>query len=240
MCNIENNIKKNLQQVLSEIDETCANCERDRASVQLLAVSKTKPEQMIEAAYLNGQKLFGENYVQEGINKIKYFNENHPTWDIEWHFIGPLQSNKTRVVAESFAWVHSIERLKIAKRLNDQRPSTMDKLNVLIQVNTSHEESKSGVNLNELAELVDQVSLLPNLNLKGIMSIPEATDDYNEQLAAFEKLNSALKELQIDHPEMSILSMGMSGDIKAAIKANSNILRIGSAIFGERDYSNNK
>ncbi|OTP83354.1 YggS family pyridoxal phosphate-dependent enzyme [Gilliamella apicola] len=231
-----NTVQDNLLNIKNEIAEIAKKCERDPNTIQLIAVSKTKPvEQVIEA--INAAQLaFGENYVQEGVEKIQYFEKNMPNNDLIWHFIGPLQSNKSKLVAEHFDWMHTIDRLKIAQRLNDQRPKDMAKLNVLIQVNISQEASKSGVKPEEVADLVKQIVTLPNLNLRGLMAIPEIENDYDKQLNVFTKMQQLLQSLQKDYPFMDTLSMGMSGDMQAAIVAGSTMVRIGTAIFGARQY----
>ncbi|MCA2015264.1 YggS family pyridoxal phosphate-dependent enzyme [Vibrio tritonius] len=231
-------IQQNIEHITSLIENAQTKFGRSQGSVQLLAVSKTKPVEAILAASQTGQTLFGENYVQEGVNKIHYFSENHPELSLEWHFIGPLQSNKTRPVAENFAWVHTIDRAKIAQRLSEQRPSGMAPLQVLIQVNTSGESSKSGINEAELFELAQLISTLPNLTLRGLMSIPENVTDYPSQLRAFKTLAALKDKLATTYPQVDTLSMGMTGDMEAAIEAGSTIVRIGTAIFGERDYTN--
>ncbi|WP_334326553.1 YggS family pyridoxal phosphate-dependent enzyme [Gilliamella apicola] len=231
-----NTVQDNLLNIKNEIAKIAKKCERDPNTIQLIAVSKTKPvEQVIEAIYA-GQLAFGENYVQEGVEKIQYFEKNMPNNDLIWHFIGPLQSNKSKLVAEHFDWMHTIDRLKIAQRLNDQRPKDMAKLNVLIQVNISQEASKSGVKPEEVADLVKQIVTLPNLNLRGLMAIPEIENDYDKQLNVFTKMQQLLQSLQKDYPFMDTLSMGMSGDMQAAIVAGSTMVRIGTAIFGARQY----
>ncbi|MDW6093921.1 YggS family pyridoxal phosphate-dependent enzyme [Vibrio rhizosphaerae] len=232
-------IAQNIQHIMSDIEQVQKKCERTRDSVLLLAVSKTKPVEAIAEAIQAGQLAFGENYVQEGVEKVQYFNQNAPDTPLEWHFIGPIQSNKTRQVAEHFAWVHTIDREKIAQRLNDQRPAGMPPLQVLIQVNTSGEDSKSGAGEQEIFQLAALISALPNLTLRGLMSIPENVPDYDAQLAAFQQLAALKIKLQEIYPEVDTLSMGMSGDMDAAIAAGSTIVRIGTAIFGARDYSNN-
>lgn len=230
------NIKENLKKVTQEIIEAASAADRDPSEIHLLAVSKTKPVELIEEAIVQGQRAFGENYVQEGADKVQYFSKTQPDTKLEWHFIGPIQSNKSRIVAEHFDWVHTIDRLKIAKRLNEQRPLDMEKLKVLIQVNISNEDSKSGCSLDELEELITTVSEMENLTLKGLMCIPKASVDYDAQLSEFTQLSDALKKLQKNHPEMDVLSMGMSGDMQAAIAAGSTMVRIGTAIFGARNY----
>ena len=231
-----NTVQDNLLNIKNEIAKIAKKCERDPNTIQLIAVSKTKPVEQIMEAINAGQLAFGENYVQEGVEKIQYFEKNMPNNDLIWHFIGPLQSNKSKLVAEHFDWMHTIDRLKIAQRLNDQRPKDMAKLNVLIQVNISQEASKSGVKPEEVADLVKQIVTLPNLNLRGLMAIPEIENDYDKQLNVFTKMQQLLQSLQKDYPFMDTLSMGMSDDMQAAIVAGSTMVRIGTAIFGARQY----
>ncbi|USE00228.1 YggS family pyridoxal phosphate-dependent enzyme [Vibrio sp. SCSIO 43133] len=231
-------IQQNIELITSQIAQAEQKCGRAQGDVQLLAVSKTKPIEAILDACQAGQRRFGENYVQEGVSKVVHFNEQHGDIDIEWHFIGPIQSNKTRPVAEHFDWVHTVDRAKIAQRLNDQRPQGMKPIQVLIQVNTSSEASKSGVDSEQVLELAQLISSLPNLTLRGVMSIPENVSDYQSQLIAFKALAEVKNLLAEKHSQVDTLSMGMSGDMEAAIEAGSTIVRIGTAIFGARDYSN--
>ncbi|ENN6813201.1 YggS family pyridoxal phosphate-dependent enzyme [Vibrio fluvialis] len=230
-------IQQNLEHITSQIENAQQKCGRPRSSVQLLAVSKTKPVEAILEAAQAGQRAFGENYVQEGCDKVQFFAEHHPELDLEWHFIGPLQSNKTRLIAEHFDWMHTIDRAKIAQRLSEQRPAHLPPLQVLIQVNTSGEASKSGISENDLFTLAELISGLPNLTLRGLMSIPENVPDYPSQLAAFRQLAALKDRLAEKYDSIDTLSMGMSGDMEAAIEAGSTIVRIGTAIFGQRDYS---
>ncbi|EKO3905782.1 YggS family pyridoxal phosphate-dependent enzyme [Vibrio fluvialis] len=230
-------IQQNLEHITSQIENAQQKCGRPRSSVQLLAVSKTKPVEAILEAAQAGQRAFGENYVQEGCDKVQFFAEHHPELDLEWHFIGPLQSNKTRQIAEHFDWMHTIDRAKIAQRLNEQRPAHLPPLQVLIQVNTSGEASKSGISENDLFTLAELISGLPNLTLRGLMSIPENVPDYPSQLAAFRQLAALKDRLAEKYDGIDTLSMGMSGDMEAAIEAGSTIVRIGTAIFGQRDYN---
>ncbi|EKO3379142.1 YggS family pyridoxal phosphate-dependent enzyme [Vibrio fluvialis] len=230
-------IQQNLEHITSQIENAQQKCGRPRSSVQLLAVSKTKPVEAILEAAQAGQRAFGENYVQEGCDKVQFFAEHHPELDLEWHFIGPLQSNKTRLIAEHFDWMHTIDRAKIAQRLSEQRPAHLPPLQVLIQVNTSGEASKSGISENDLFTLAELISGLPNLTLRGLMSIPENVPDYPSQLAAFRQLATLKDRLAEKYDGIDTLSMGMSGDMEAAIEAGSTIVRIGTAIFGQRDYS---
>ncbi len=230
-------IQQNIKDIISQIENAQQKCGRTPDSVQLLAVSKTKPAEAILEAAQAGQRCFGENYVQEGVDKVLYFQQHHPELKLEWHFIGPLQSNKTRLIAEHFDWMHTIDRAKIAQRLNDQRPDGMPPLQVLIQVNTSGEASKSGISESEVFELAELISAMPNLMLRGLMSIPENVSDYESQLAAFNKLADIKQKLAERFPSVDTLSMGMSGDMEAAIEAGSTIVRIGTAVFGQRNYN---
>ncbi|WP_345828901.1 YggS family pyridoxal phosphate-dependent enzyme [Erwinia sp. HDF1-3R] len=226
-------IQHNLHLVLEHISATASRCGRDPKEITLLAVSKTKPASAVEEAAAAGQLCFGENYVQEGVDKIQAI-ENP---GLEWHFIGPLQSNKSRLVAEHFHWCHTLDRLKIAVRLDEQRPDALPPLNVLIQINISDENSKSGIMLEALEALADEVSRLPRLKLRGLMAIPAPEADYARQLAVCRQMAEALAELKKNHPGVDTLSMGMSDDMDAAIAAGSTMVRIGTAIFGARDYS---
>ena len=227
------NIAANLRQINTRIDEICQQYHRDPACINVLAVSKTKPAEDIQSAFNAGQHCFGENYLQEALQKIQMLHE----LPIEWHFIGSIQSNKTRELAENFSWVHSVDRLKIARRLSEQRPESMPPLNICLQVNISEEASKSGFLLNELSTLVSEVVKLPNITLRGLMAIPAKADTLSAQRATFAKIQQALKTLQETQPELDTLSMGMSNDMEAAIAEGSTILRIGTAIFGARNYS---
>lgn len=227
-------IEQNLQDVRAKIAAAARNCGRSPEEVTLLAVSKTKPVTAIEEAIAVGQYAFGENYVQEGVDKIHYFSESAHASQLEWHFIGPLQSNKSRLVAENFAWCHTVDRLKIAQRLSAQRPPEMPALNILIQVNISDEQSKSGIVLAELPALAASISELPHLHLRGLMAIPAPETDYQQQLAVFEQMNQAFLTLKASYPQMDTLSMGMTDDMAAAIAAGSTLVRIGTAIFGSR------
>ncbi|MCL9780898.1 YggS family pyridoxal phosphate-dependent enzyme [Vibrio sp. S4M6] len=231
------NIQQNIEHISSLIHRAQQKCGRAPDSVQLLAVSKTKPLQDILAAAKAGQTAFGENYVQEGVDKIQKVREIAPELTLQWHFIGPIQSNKTKPIAESFDWVHSIERAKIAQRLNEQRPVEKGPLQVLIQVNTSGESSKSGTTEHEVFQLAELISSLPNLTLRGLMSIPANVSDYQSQLNAFKQLALLQGKLSQRFEQIDTLSMGMSGDMEAAIEAGSTMVRIGTAIFGARHYN---
>ncbi|WP_137222176.1 YggS family pyridoxal phosphate-dependent enzyme [Shewanella sp. MEBiC00475] len=216
----------------SRINQAAQNCSRSPNEIILLAVSKTKPISDIIAAYQAGQRQFGENYVQEGETKINALQADYP--DIEWHFIGPLQSNKTKIIAEHFDWMHTLSRDKIAQRLNEQRPISKPPLNVCIQVNISQEESKSGVKAADVAPLALTITSLPHLTLRGLMAIPTATNDVHIQQQEFSQLKQLFDQLKQQYPSVDTLSMGMSGDMDIAIANGSTMVRIGSAIFGQR------
>ncbi|WEJ62329.1 YggS family pyridoxal phosphate-dependent enzyme [Thiomicrorhabdus lithotrophica] len=221
------------QNVKNRVHQACLDANRDPESVQLLAVSKTKPIEDIQILSKNGQKSFGENYVQESLAKIEICP------DLEWHFIGPIQSNKTKPIAENFQWVHSVDRLKIAQRLSLQRPTDLPPLNILLEVNISEQASKAGFSPQEVLEFAPQIAALPNLNLRGLMAIPQQADVLEEQRKPFAKMHQLLKQLQQQYPDwhLDTLSMGMSGDLEAAIYEGATMVRIGTDIFGARDYS---
>ncbi|QUX94321.1 YggS family pyridoxal phosphate-dependent enzyme [Marinomonas sp. CT5] len=227
-------IQANLVRVSQQIDHLAQQYQRESGSVRLLAVSKTKPLSALEAAYHAGQRAFGENYVQEAVDK--YHALTHLS-DVEWHFIGPIQSNKSRLIAETMHWVHSIDREKIARRLSEQRPTELPPLNVCIQVNISGEDTKAGVTLSELNDMVALVAELPNLRLRGLMAIPAPQQSHEAQCAVYQPLAQAFVELSKSDSMIDTLSIGMSGDLPAAIQAGSTMVRVGTAIFGERDYS---
>ena len=204
-------------------------------SVQLLAVSKTFGLDAVLEAVRAGQTVFGENYLQEALDKMAAVAARVPEAALQWHFIGPIQSNKTRPIAEHFDWVHTVEREKIAQRLSQQRPSVMAPLNICLQVNISGEASKSGVAPGALRELAQQVALLPNLRLRGLMALPEPAAEFEQQRVAFRQLRLLYEELQEDGLALDTLSMGMSGDMRAAIFEGATMVRVGSAIFGSRN-----
>ena len=233
---IMSTIAHKLQAVAATIHATCQAAGRASGSVQLLAVSKTFPAAAVIEALGAGQRAFGENYLQEALDKIAAVAAAVPGEALEWHFIGPIQSNKTRPIAASFAWVHTVERLKIAERLSEQRPAGMAPLNVCIQVNISGEASKSGATPEQLPELARQVALLPNLVLRGLMAIPEPEADEAKQRAAFARLRLLAEQLRAGGLALDTLSMGMSADMGAAIAEGATIVRVGSAIFGTRTY----
>ncbi|MDO6685144.1 MULTISPECIES: YggS family pyridoxal phosphate-dependent enzyme [unclassified Agarivorans] len=228
-------ITQALQFVNHEIQQALAQAHRPSDAVDLLAVSKTKPLSDIAAAYQAGQRKFGENYVQEGVDKINLSQQqawlNDP---IEWHFIGPLQSNKTRLVAEHFDWMQTLDRAKIADRLAAQRPSNMAPLQVCIQVNISGEQAKSGVSLEDVNHLAAHISQQPQLCLRGLMAIPQNLNQGQELAQQFAAMAKKYAELQSQYASVDTLSMGMSGDMQLAINNGSTMVRVGSAIFGQR------
>lgn len=222
----------NLKQVQLSIDSACEQYQRHKNDVLLLAVSKRKSSALIRTAYNLGQHDFGENYLQEAIDKQCDLND----LSITWHYIGQIQSNKTRQITEHFQWVHSVDRLKIAQRLSGQRPSHLGALNICLQVNIDAETSKAGLRLDEVCDTAIAVSKLPNLRLRGLMAIPKASETLQEQRKSFAKLQDCLTSCnaQLDKA-MDTLSMGMSGDLEAAIAEGATIVRVGTAIFGTRD-----
>ena len=224
------NIEKNLAEIHARIRAAAEQAGRDSDSVSLLAVSKKKPSGDIRAAYACGQREFGENYLQEALRKMQELAD----LDISWHFIGAIQSNKTRSIAESFDWVHCVDRVKIARRLSEQRPAELPPINACIQVNLDQESSKAGIALDEVPELARQLTDLPGLRLRGLMTIPAPRSELDEQRRAFARLAESLAQLQQDGIDCDTLSMGMTQDMEAAILEGSTLLRIGTAIFGER------
>ncbi|MDH3746606.1 MAG: YggS family pyridoxal phosphate-dependent enzyme [Gammaproteobacteria bacterium] len=223
-------VTENLRKIRDLLANSAIQAERDPASVKLLAVSKKQPLEKVLAAASCGQRDFGENQVQEGLTKIN----KTLTEDLTWHFIGHLQTNKTRAVAEHFDWVHSIDRLKIAERLSRQRPAEHSPLNVCLEVNIDAEEAKSGVSPNALPELAAAVSELPNLSLRGLMCLPAIRSSFEEQRKPFAKLYKLAESLSSSGIELDTLSMGMSADFRAAIFEGATIVRIGTAVFGAR------
>jgi len=233
---IMSTIAQNLQAVDASIVAAAKAAGRPRDAVQLLAVSKTFPAEAVLEAVAAGQRAFGENYLQEALDKIDALAKALPGQALEWHFIGPIQSNKTRPIAASFDWVHTVDRLKVAQRLSEQRPPQLGPLNVCLQVNISGEASKSGVASAELDELARQVARLPKLRLRGLMAIPQPQTDFELQRAAFAVLRALFERLRADGIALDTLSMGMSADMAAAIAEGATIVRVGSAIFGSRKY----
>ena len=227
----ENSIETRFRALEKELAERAP-----QGGVALLAVSKTFGIEAVEAAWRAGARRFGENYVQEGVEKCRLFRERHPDAKVEWHFIGSLQSNKTRPVAETFDWVQTNDRVKIAERLSAQRPEHLAPLNVLIEVNADGEATKSGVSWDEIEALADRIAELPKLRLRGLMAIPEANGADGGR-RAFARMREAFEALKRRHPEVDTLSMGMTADWRAAVEEGSTLIRVGSGIFGARDYS---
>lgn len=227
-------IAERLKSALESLRQSAVDANRAPNSVQLLAVSKTKPVSDIVLAYEAGQRLFGENYVQEGVEKIQALQELS---DLEWHFIGPLQSNKTRLVAEHFDWVQSIDRLKVAQRLNQQR-TPHKQLMVCIQVNINAEENKAGVTEDQVATLARHIGEMDNLCLRGLMAIPAVNQTQDQQRHTFARLSVLFEQLKSSHPQVDTLSMGMSDDMNTAIQCGATMVRLGTAIFGPRPAKN--
>ena len=223
-------IIKNINAVRKRVQGVMAEKHLSSPPPLLLAISKTRTAEELLLAHQAGLQDFGENYLQEALGKIDALQE----YELVWHFTGPIQSNKTRLVAEHFSWVHTVDRAKIARRLSEQRPADMDALQVCIQVNIDHEDSKSGVLAQELSSMADEIDALPNINLRGLMAIPKAGVSLSERRASFAKLADLLASLQLTYPMMDTLSMGMSDDFELAVAQGATIVRIGSAIFGPR------
>jgi PLP dependent protein len=221
-------IPEKIKAVQHQIEDYCHACNRNPETVLLLAVSKTKPALDIAVAYQAGLRHFGENYVQEALAKQVKLG----AYDITWHFIGPIQSNKTKLLAQHFNWVHSVDSLRIASRLSEQRPDHLPPLNICLQINVSGEPSKSGIPLAELSTLCAAVNDLPRLKLRGVMAIPEPLDDYEQQRLPYRTLMSVVHEL--NRPDLDTFSFGMTGDLKAAIQEGATLVRIGTALFGSR------
>ena len=223
-------ILSNLQAVHAAINQAALLSQRDASQITLLAVSKTVPASVIREAYSVGQHAFGENFVQEALDKMRELRD----LPLQWHFIGPIQSNKTRAMAENFSWVHSVDRLKIAQRLSEQRPANLPPLNVCVQVNVSGESSKGGVTTDEAEALAHAIAVLPRLKLRGLMAIPAPAAGLPEQRAPFAQMRELLKRLNTAGLNLDTLSMGMSHDLTAAILEGATIVRVGTAIFGSR------
>ncbi len=224
-------ISDNLASVKAQIHAACGEFARPPEAVKLLAVSKTFPAQAVREAYAAGQRAFGENYIQEGVDKTISLQDLP---DLEWHMIGPIQSNKTRLVAEHFQWVHSVDRLKIAQRLSEQRPAGLPPLQVCLQVNIDGGANKSGCLPTEADALAREIAQLPNLQLRGLMVIPEPAPDFIAACAVLMLANELFSSIQQTIPGLDTLSMGMSSDLRAAVKAGSTMVRVGTAIFGAR------
>jgi hypothetical protein len=231
-------IAENLQAVQRAIVAAARNAGREPREITLLAVSKTFGADAVREAMSAGQTAFGENYLQEALDKMTELGRIAPALRPEWHFIGPIQSNKTRPIAENFSWVHSVDRLKIAQRLSDARPSDLPPLNICLQVNISNEASKSGAAPKDVFALAQQVAALPRLALRGLMAIPEPAGDEAAQRVPFRQLRELAEALRAQGVVIDTLSMGMSADLAAAIAEGATMVRIGTAIFGKRDYAN--
>jgi pyridoxal phosphate enzyme (YggS family) len=227
------NLQANLRALHDRITKAARGAGRDPSSVRLLAVSKTFPATSIAEAARAGQRAFGENYAQEAVDKIDAL-AGSAYQPLEWHFIGPIQSNKTRTIAEHFDWVQSVDRLKVAERLADQRPVRLPPLNVLLQVNVSGEATKGGVAPDEVGELAAAVARLPRLRLRGVMAIPAPETDITRQRQAFAATNALFRQLREQGLDVDVLSIGMSDDLEAAIAEGSTMVRVGTAIFGAR------
>ena len=227
-------LANNLSIVQDKIALIAKRHQRAVNEVALIAVSKTRSIEEIRALAQHGQIDFAENYVQESVDKITKITDIPLTW----HFIGPIQKNKTKLIAEHFHWVHSIDREIIAQRLNDQRPNKLVNLNVCMQINIDNESTKSGISAEKAYSLAEFIHSLPRLTLRGLMAIPSATDDVKKQTSAFKKMSSLLNELKQTYPTLDTLSMGMSNDFESAIANGSTMVRIGTALFGPRDYAN--
>lgn len=230
-------INEKLANVTDRLRKACESAGREPHQVALVAVSKTQPAHAVAQAYQAGQRRFGENYLQEALDKQAELAE---LTDLEWHFIGPIQSNKTRAIAEHFAWVHSVEREKIARRLSDQRPASLPPLQICLQVNIDEEVSKSGVSLAQLPELARAVDALPRLQLRGLMAIPAPKEEGEAQRASFARLRQALEALNAEGLKLDTLSMGMSADLEAAVAEGATLVRVGTDIFGPRQKSDTR
>jgi pyridoxal phosphate enzyme (YggS family) len=231
-----NTLRDKLQAVLARITAACADSGRAADSVQLLAVSKTFSADDVRQVAACGQRDFGENYIQEGVDKIIALQDSQPA--LVWHCIGPMQSNKTKLVAEHFDWAHTVDRLKIAQRLSDQRPAHLAPLNVCLQVNIDSGKTKSGIAPADVLALAAEVAKLPRLVLRGLMTIPDPVDGFDAQVAVHAKARALFDEVKADLnlPQFDTLSMGMTGDLEAAVQAGSTMVRVGTAIFGGRTY----
>ena len=223
-------IAENIHRLQERIADFAAKYARPVNDILLLAVSKTRPVEDLLAAYQAGQRHFGENYLQEALVKIQSLQNT----DIQWHFIGAIQSNKTRDIANAFDWVHSVDRSKIARRLSEQRSPDRAPLNICLQVNISNERTKAGITPDMLTQLAKEISTLPNIKLRGLMAIPVKTDSFHEQRSIFQQMHQAMDQLNQQGFSLDTLSMGMTEDMEAAIAEGATIVRIGTAIFGPR------
>lgn len=230
----DTNARARLESVRRRIEEACALAHRAPDEVQLLAVSKTFPAEDVLRLWALGQRAFGENYLQEALDKIAHCAAAAPQAGLTWHFIGPIQSNKTRPIAEHCDWVHSVDRERVARRLSEQRPAGMAPLNVCVQVNISAEASKSGCSPQEALLLAGTIAALPGLRLRGVMAIPAPTPDPADQRAQFAAVRAVFDAIRRVHPGVDTLSMGMSDDLEAAIAEGSTMVRVGTALFGAR------
>ncbi len=227
----------NLQAVRQQIVHAAQLADRSFTEIQLLAVSKNFDAEAVLDAAKAGQSAFGENYVQEALDKIAKLHSIAPELVLEWHFIGPIQSNKTRQIAQHFDWVHSVDRLKIAERLSEQRPAGMAPLHVCLQINISEEHTKSGIAAEQTVQMARQIAALPNLRLRGLMAIPQPTANVELQRKSFQQVRLLKEQLNAQGFDLDTLSMGMSADLEAAILEGSTMVRIGTAIFGKRNYA---
>lgn len=223
--------RKRLETTLERISTACQAAGRDPQTVRLLAVSKRKPVEAIRELHELGQRAFGENYVDEAVAKIEALDDLDP----QWHYIGPIQSNKTKLIAAHFDWVESVDRSKIVRRLNDQRPQALAPLNALIQVNIDEEPQKAGCAPDQIETLASRIADSDRLKLRGLMAIPAPREDHEAQRAVFARLRELFDKLQADHPEVDTLSAGMTADLEAAIAEGATLVRIGTALFGPRD-----
>lgn len=230
-------ISINLQAVRQQIVHAAQEADRSFTEILLLAVSKNFDAAVVLEAVKAGQTAFGENYVQEAIDKMAVIQNLSPGLALDWHFIGPIQSNKTRLIAQHFSWVHSVDRLKIAERLSKQRPVHLPPLNICLQINISEKQTKSGTHISQTVALAQQVNALPNLRLRGLMAIPEPAETLELQRASYRPIHLLQEQLNQQGFNLDTLSMGMSGDLEAAVLEGSTIVRVGTAIFGNRNYA---
>ncbi|AKC60413.1 YggS family pyridoxal phosphate-dependent enzyme [Blochmannia endosymbiont of Camponotus (Colobopsis) obliquus] len=227
-------IKNNIIFIKQQINDIAHRYRRNPKQISFIAVSKNQSINTINNAISAGQKHFGENYIQEGVKKILWCNKHILHQKLIWHFIGSIQSNKVKFIAQYFDWCHTLHTARIASYLNKHRPEILTPLNILIQINISHSNNKSGILPNQLLNLVEQIIIYPKLKLRGLMAIPEIENNYKQQLKIFTKMFKLFQQLKNNHPTVDTLSIGMSNDMEAAIAAGGNLLRIGTAIFGNR------